>query len=1151
MPNELHTPMVGDDAAAAAASATTAAAGGGGSGSNGAVHHELALVRDQVASTPLFAPEVEAALALMQDRLERKRESLLQPPTLPAPAPPPPTQMWPSTPSHQDAAASAHPHGTRHTRPHPGTGPRSSSRAVTPPPKQRPSPRHSLEQGWNPHFASPGGGGSHRGGGGGGGGGGGKSRSPARGPSPGRHVVGGTPQRRQMSLTDNTPDDRERAAIISSLVRHETAVGAAAAAAAGSGGGRLDELEKSERRIEAELRGIDGRLRRSKREHAASVSHHRSSVPRSGNRRNHHHHHHHGGSSRSRSPSPSPSPPPPPLSSAQRSYSSGQGGVVLRRSAHRAAPSPSPLGVSADPFAARALKYPSPHAATGGGGSSPVPVVPPTLSTAVTPPRGGTTSPLAVHGFGGHSYPLEGPKAQDTPARRGTVLSASPEPVSDPCAMIEAKLQHIREQLGGSSTAPSPGRGGAGDYPHPPQSQPRQSPQQQQQMQMQQPQPQAYGVSPLDTTAQPPPPSPSARLPMDVIVAAQQMQREGQQQHQGQRRAGSTSDLAGRRKTPPPQRAESSGGVGVSGGSIRRTPGSVSGIVEAVVSSSSSSSPEPQQQQQRWQQQQQQQQLHQQQQQQQQQQQAQQQLQQQQQQWRQQQQQQQRASAAPSVSASPSGPHAYFLSPGLNGGDDLAGVLDTLHRSRAARNEPLPVEMLAANATSPPPSAAATAAHLPHPNHPSSSSPPLLQSQQQQHAEHSQPPPPPSSILVPNRLAQAAYDPYVAKESAEAAAAAAAAAAGRPGTIPTPALREISESVRQATAEAKSAPMPTHRPTIRPMVLPKSQYNARAKWENVSYKDDATAKLLTLNHESQQVRRATRDRIHEYTEVLAADIADTQPMRSDRTEGEEEPVYPAPPKFANRESKDTTEMDDGPSRILEGLRGALVRHNETGESMLDVVRNIDDVTHQLEAEERSKPEMRNQQIPVKTGNLRTLRRARGGGGGGEEGGGVGGGGDLAWKDVWVEADERELRFYNTNTRKDGRRHERPLGRVQYSDTAKLCENLGSDGVYYYFGLERHSEGKVSLFTLCAPSDSLRRSWCAFFSRQMKASRHARLNQLPTSYPHGDPFEEHQDTDDTRQEAARAAAESEQRASAAAAANAATAAASAASAEMLA
>ena len=291
---------------------------------------------------------------------------------------------------------------------------------------------------------------------------------------------------------------------------------------------------------------------------------------------------------------------------------------------------------------------------------------------------------------------------------------------------------------------------------------------------------------------------------------------------------------------------------------------------------------------------------------------------------------------------------------------------------------------------------------------------------------------------------------------------------------------------------------PGYTPSIRPMALPKSSYNARRKWEGVSYSDDATRRLLALRDEAKECHDVTHERICDLSTSLAQEAAETIPSPSPDNDDSPRGVnYPPPPKHTS-DYKDQTEEriadGEGPLRVLDDIRKSFQDHNEAGESMLTLVSKIDEVVDQRELEERTKPEAR--EGLVKVGGLRTLRREKGPDGEKTE---------LKWKDVWIEADNRELRFYPIDVKISRKSDQKPLGRVRYADTARLRENLGSDGVYFYFGLERHTNGKVSLFTLCASSEGARRSWCTFFNNQMRAVELMKVKSLPVAWSEEQPF----------------------------------------------
>ncbi|KAJ9444080.1 hypothetical protein DIPPA_27334 [Diplonema papillatum] len=290
-----------------------------------------------------------------------------------------------------------------------------------------------------------------------------------------------------------------------------------------------------------------------------------------------------------------------------------------------------------------------------------------------------------------------------------------------------------------------------------------------------------------------------------------------------------------------------------------------------------------------------------------------------------------------------------------------------------------------------------------------------------------------------------------------------------------------------------------YNPSIRPMALPKSSYNARRKWEQVTYSTDAAKRLMVLKDEARECENETKERITGYGSQLVHESTATSPAPMDKNNSVS---YPPPPLHSS--NMDRTEAEaphgEGPHRLLDNMTKALKKHNESGEKLLATVGRVDELVDQLESIERTKPEARD--ALTKEGALRTLRRNRSP---------AGDSGELQWKDVWVEADASQLRFYPVGLPEERRGHERPLGRVVYNETARVCEDLGTDGVYYYFGLERHSGGKVSLFTLCSSSPAERRAWCMFLSRQMAARHQLRLTELPEQWSNELPFEQHDDT----------------------------------------
>eukprot|EP01064_Diplonema_japonicum_P014116 TRINITY_DN21643_c0_g1_i1.p1 TRINITY_DN21643_c0_g1~~TRINITY_DN21643_c0_g1_i1.p1 ORF type:complete len:901 (+),score=152.76 TRINITY_DN21643_c0_g1_i1:43-2745(+) len=310
-------------------------------------------------------------------------------------------------------------------------------------------------------------------------------------------------------------------------------------------------------------------------------------------------------------------------------------------------------------------------------------------------------------------------------------------------------------------------------------------------------------------------------------------------------------------------------------------------------------------------------------------------------------------------------------------------------------------------------------------------------------------------------------------------------------SLPVVSREGISCSPTRSPVGVVDAAMPSHNPTVRPLALPKSSYNARRKWEHVTYSDDATRRLMALKDEAKEYADETQHKLEDYTTSLAKQVTETVPAQMDKTEDAAE--YPPPPQHYHNVDRTEVQDSSGALGILEDINKQFTRHRETGEALLTNVKNIDALVEQKELEERTKPETREENS--KEGCLRTLRRGKDG----EK--------ELTWKDVWVEADNRELRFYPVHESKHGRGREKPLGRVRYSETARLAEDLGNDGVYFYFGLERHTDAKVSIFTLCTSSLGSRRSWCSFLNSQMRIADSIRLGRLPTTWSHEQPFDE--------------------------------------------
>eukprot|EP01059_Diplonema_ambulator_P003222 TRINITY_DN12893_c0_g1_i1.p1 TRINITY_DN12893_c0_g1~~TRINITY_DN12893_c0_g1_i1.p1 ORF type:complete len:875 (+),score=219.53 TRINITY_DN12893_c0_g1_i1:36-2627(+) len=434
-------------------------------------------------------------------------------------------------------------------------------------------------------------------------------------------------------------------------------------------------------------------------------------------------------------------------------------------------------------------------------------------------------------------------------------------------------------------------------------------------------------------------------------------------------------------------------------------------------------------------------------------------------------------------------------------GPNVDSVLDMLHRSKTARREQIHYDPRHQPPPLPMPAQSRTPRRTPSPKklrgvlatpksktvalqEPRKSSPPPLSMEEVIERAHRTMTPAPEVSAV-----------SLATSDSTTPSPIAAFVQDMPPPVPSPPVMSPREptvvSIAQDVQEGSPA-MPSYNPSIRPQALPKAMYNARRKWEHVTYSDDATRRLMALRDEAKEYANEAQHKIDDYTKSLAKQVTETVPQQMDKTESEVV-EYPPPPRHRAEMDKTEVEETTGALGILEDIKRKFKTHQTSGESLLQNVKNIDALVEQKELEERTMPEAREEN--VKEGCLRTLRR------------GKGDDKELVWKDVWVEADSRELRFYPIHESKHGRGREKPLGRVRYIETARLAEDLGNDGVYYYFGLERHSDAKVSLFTLCTSSQGSRRSWCAFFKKQMHNADAIRLGQLPTKWSEEQPYDE--------------------------------------------
>eukprot|EP00756_Hemistasia_phaeocysticola_P000902 Hpha_TRINITY_DN10650_c0_g1::TRINITY_DN10650_c0_g1_i1::g.156638::m.156638 len=338
---------------------------------------------------------------------------------------------------------------------------------------------------------------------------------------------------------------------------------------------------------------------------------------------------------------------------------------------------------------------------------------------------------------------------------------------------------------------------------------------------------------------------------------------------------------------------------------------------------------------------------------------------------------------------------------------------------------------------------------------------------------------------------------------------------------PSAVAKANSSDIRSFLSDTLAPGVPSHRPLVRAGGQRRG-YNGRQKWERVRYVDESTKRALALSVEARDTVEQTRTRLGEIrtqTEEGAEDneLSPKSPpvsptartKKSGDGEGDlgrtvKQVALPPPPrKKGERQALDGDRWEaqaDGSMGVIQQVSHAIKHHNKTGGVLLDAVGRVHEIVDEKEIEERARPDAR--EALSKEGALRTLRREH-----------VGQAEEevkprLLWKDVWVEADQTELRFYPLAAARTGKvEGGKLLGRVQFRSTARVNANLGSDGVYYYFGLERHHRGKISLFTLCAGSDGSRKEWCEFFERNRQRAENARLSIMPAGWDAGDlPFE---------------------------------------------